>query len=121
MARVKNLVSWIQSLPLPWRRWRVVAQVAAVDEIPDQLPHKGAFLVSPRGGATWVVFDCPCRTGHRLVVNLDTARDPFWSIDSLKPMSIRPSIDDVTPQRRCHFVLRNGRIRWAAGGRKGAK
>ena len=121
MAPVRRAIAWWRSLPLPWRRWRVIARVGAGDEIPDRLPHNGAVLVGPPGCATWVVFDCPCRRGHRLIVNLNKSRCPFWSIYSLKPLSIRPSIDDITPQRRCHFVLRNGRIRWAARDRKGAK
>ncbi len=59
------------------------------------------------------VFDCPCRTGHRLMVNLDRTRHPFWRIESRRPLSIRPSIDDITSERRCHFIIRDGKLRWA--------
>ena len=47
------------------------------------------------------------------MVNLDRSRHPFWSVDSLKPLTVRPSIDDITPERRCHFFVRGGRISWA--------
>ena len=46
------------------------------------------------------------------MVNLDGARWPVWSVDALKPLSIRPSIDDITPAGRCHFNVRGGKIRW---------
>ena len=49
------------------------------------------------------------------MVNLDRARHPFWRIESQKPLSIRPSIDNITQERRCHFVIRDGKLRWAIG------
>ena len=118
MAGIKKLMAWWQSLVLPWRTWRIVGQVGAGDEVPDQLPDRGVVLVGESGRATWAAFDCPCRTGHRLMVNLDMARHPFWSVESLKPLSIRPSIDDITPERRCHFFVRRGRIHWASYNRR---
>ena len=51
------------------------------------------------------------------MVNLDKHRYPFWSIDSLRPLSVWPSIDSMSPSGRCHFVVRNGRIRWIANDR----
>lgn len=112
MARM-NLVRWWRSLALPWRRWRVVAHVTAGDEIPDRIPRRGVVLVGHATHATWAAFDCPCGRGHRLMLNLDSARSPRWRIVSLRPLSIRPSVDDVTSERRCHFVVRQGRIAWA--------
>ena len=107
------LTAWWQSLPLPWRKWRIVGKVSAGDEVPEHLPHRGVILVGPSESATWVVFDCPCRAGHRLLVNLDNTRHPSWRIESHKPLSIHPSIDDITPERRCHFIVRAGKIIWA--------
>lgn len=113
MARMKSLIVWWQSLPLPWRNWRIVGQVLAGDEVPEQLPYCGIVLVGPSENATWAVMDCPCRVGHRLMVNLDKTRYPFWTIESRTPLSIRPSIDNVTPVRRCHFTIRAGKTVWA--------
>lgn len=115
MVKLKGLFTRWQSLPLPWRSWRVIGQVDAADEVAERLPYRGVVLVGARNRATWAVFDCPCRMQHRLMVNLDSTRYPFWRIESRKPLSIRPSIDDITIQRRCHFTIRDGRIRWAIG------
>lgn len=93
MAGLKAMFVWWQSLPLPWRSWRVVGRVAAGDDVADRLPYRGVVLVGARNRETWAVFDCPCRMQHRPMVNLDSTRFPFWRIESRKPLSIRPSID----------------------------
>ena len=113
MAGMKNLIVCWRSLPFPWRRWRIVERVREADDVPERLPERGVVLVGPQESPTWAVFDCPCHTGHRLMVNLDRTRYPFWTIESRRQLSIRPSIDSVTTQRRCHFIMRRGRIRWA--------
>ena len=109
---MKRLVAWWQSLPFPWRKWRIVGQVAAGDEVPERLPFRGVVLVGAPASAAWAVFDCPCREMHRLMVNLDPARLPFWTIEARKPLSIYPSIDNVAPTRRCHFTIQDGKARW---------
>ncbi len=113
MAAVKALIVWWRSLPLPWRRWRIVDHVRAGDEVPDCLPHRAVVLVGPPASPAWAVFDCPCGTGHRLMVNLDRTRQPFWRIEDRHRLSIFPSIDNITPERRCHFIVRGGTITWA--------
>lgn len=111
MAGLKALFTWWDSLPLPWRSWRIVEQVEAPDEVATRLPYRGVVLVGER----WAVFDCACRARHRLMVNLDRTRYPFWRIESRNPLSIYPSIDDITTQRRCHFNIRDGKLSWAVG------
>ena len=112
MVSLKRLVDWWQALSLPWRSWRIVGRVLAGDEVPDQLPSRGVVLVGPQESANWLVFDCPCQGRHRLMVNLDMSRNPFWKIDCPKPLSIHPSVNNVTPDRSCHFFIRGGRVRW---------
>ena len=118
MAGMKKLRSWWRSLALQWRPWRIAGYVGVADEIPDQLPAKGVIVVGVEGNSTWAALDCPCNTGHRLMVNLDRYRCPVWTIDSITPLTIRPSIDDITSDRQCHFVVRRGRIRWAYAARR---
>lgn len=115
MAALGKITAWWRSLTFPWSPWRIVGHVYAGDEVPEQLPAKSIVLVGMPGKATWAAFDCPCRIGHRLMVNLDKSRSPYWSVACLKPLTIRPSIDDITAERRCHFFVRNGRINWAHG------
>lgn len=110
---MKKLLSLWRSLALLWRQWGIVGYVGSADEVPEELPLKGIILVGAEAKPTWAALDCPCRRGHRLMVNLDGSRRPAWAIDSIKPLTIRPSIDDITSDRRCHFVIRRGRIRWA--------
>jgi len=105
-----RLRHWI---PVPWRKWRVVLTVDAADAIPDHIPSRAAVVVKRDGTPTWVAFDCPCRRGHRVMVNLDPARRPTWALQSASPLTLSPSIDDHSGARRCHFFVKQGRIRWA--------
>jgi hypothetical protein len=108
---MSNGVRWWQWLPLPW--WRLVATVDAADEVPDRLPKRGAILVGSPAKPKWLAFDCPCRARHRVMVSLDSARRPRWSIRGAFVLSVSPSVDDRTLGTRCHYFIRNGRTVWA--------
>jgi hypothetical protein len=110
MARL-NLSRWPAGLPT--QRWRIVVQVEEADLIPDRLPRRGAALAGPRDAPKWLAFDCPCGTGHRLLINLDNRRRPAWRLVRTRPLTIRPSIDITQDGTRCHFIITDGKIRWA--------
>lgn len=97
---------------LPFWRWRVVGVVDDADLVPDQLPRHAAVVVGSPSFAKWIVFDCACGSGHRIMLNLDGGRRPSWRVTEAKPLSITPSID-FDGARRCHYFIRNGRIEWA--------
>jgi len=99
---------------LPFRRWHVAAIVTSADEVPAALPRNGAVLVFDAGLEKWVVFDCPCGRGHRIMLNTDRRRRPAWKVDlrSLDRLTIAPSIDAHTNGRRCHYFVRRGRVIW---------
>ena len=103
---------------LPTRRWRIEHTAAEVDEVPPEIPRRRAYLVTTATRKKWLVFDCPCRTGHRLMINLDQTRQPYWHIvlSRSKLITLSPSIDFRDEHRRCHYVVRRGRIMWADGG-----
>ena len=61
----------------------------------------------------WLAFDCPCRTGHRIIVPLDRAAKPRWSIIRENPLTVGPSFDSRMNRKNCHFFIRDGRIEWA--------
>jgi hypothetical protein len=109
MADVRK-ISWWQWLPL--FRWRLVAIVESADEVPNRLPRNGAVLVGPKNRPKWIVFDCPCRRGHRIMLNTDRARQPYWSTTVDGRLTIAPSVDSHHAMRRCHYFVRNGRIMW---------
>lgn len=97
---------------LPFFRWRIVAVVDAADNVPKRLPRNGAVLVGPRTRPKWIVFDCPCRGGHRVMLNTDRVRSPYWSTTIKGALTISPSVSYDHPARRCHYFVRNGRISW---------
>lgn len=97
---------------LPIFGWRIVGVVESADDIPQKLPRNGAVLVGSHTRPKWVVFDCPCKSGHRIMLNTDKARLPYWSIPVKDPLTITPSIDSFYSKRRCHYFIQNGRIQW---------
>lgn len=104
---------WWTWIPLPLARWRVVLEVENADEIPERLPPRGAALVGSVDAPKWVAFDCPCGDGHRIMLNLDQGRRPYWRATRLNPLSLHPSIDDRSVgHRRCHFLMLHGRVKW---------
>jgi len=114
-------ISWWDRVPLPWRRWRVVLEVDAADEIPHKLPRRTAVIVANSGQRTWIAFDCPCTLRHRLLINLEPTRRPFWTVSGAKRLTLGPSVDDITQTRRCHFWLRKGAIQWVHNNSEGPR
>ena len=86
--------------------------VAEADQLPDKIQPFGAVLVKSQTRAKWLAFDCPCGSGHRLVLNLDVDRRPCWTVASTAPLTVWPSVDVDTPLRRCHYVIRHGHVEW---------
>ncbi len=97
---------------LPFFPWRIVAIIDAADAIPSRLPRRGAVLVGSRSHPKWLAFDCPCRGGHRVMLNVDSSRSPHWSMSVDGLLTIGPSVDTRDSARRCHFFIRNGRLAW---------
>ena len=113
MANIMN-ISWWQWLP--FFGWRIIGIVDSADEIPQRLPRNGAVLVGQRTHPKWIAFDCPCREKHRILLNTDKARSPYWSITINEQLTISPSIDYHDSKKRCHFFVRKGRIIWTSEG-----
>lgn len=108
--------TWFNRLPLPWRHWRVTNVVDSAADVPERLPHRGAALVVyTNAGLGWLVFDCPCSGRHRVMLNLDQTRDAAWCVLELDPLTIVPSVDDMSGSTRCHYFIHAGRVIWARG------
>lgn len=99
---------------LPWRRWRVVATVEAADDVPEALPRRGAVLVGSAAYPKWLVFECPCRKEHRIMVSLDPRNRPCWRVSATRRLTVTPSIDAWRGGTRCHFFIRDGRTVWSS-------
>ena len=99
---------------LTFRAWRLEAMVPDMDEVPLTIrPHR-AYLVGTPSRHKWLVFDCPCGGGHRILLNLDASRLPVWTLQlsKTKVLSLCPSVNYHDQHRTCHYILSNGRIKW---------
>ena len=93
----------------------MVKVVSEADQIPPVLPRDGAVLVESASFRKWLAFDCPCGSGHRVLLNLDPGRWPSWRVNGLSPLTISPSVDETTTRRRCHYLIRRGHVIWMRG------
>jgi hypothetical protein len=83
------------------------------DDLPD-IPKAGEMaLAGTLDKPKWALLDCPCGRGHTILLPLQPAANPRWSLSvgkSGRP-TLSPSVDRVA-ERRCHFWLQDGRVRW---------
>lgn len=111
MGWLRTVIAVLSRIRHP-RRWRLAGEVLAADEIPSRISARRAILVGDLATPKWLALDCPCETGHRLMLNLDPARHPAWKLLAGDPLSLHPSVDAHGGPRRCHFFIRNGKISW---------
>lgn len=93
-------------------RIKKVIRVTDRAELPDDLNPRCIYVL----GATtpkWALLDCPCGRGHTVELNLANPARARWKVSANNAghPSIHPSID-YQGQPRCHYWLRDGRIRW---------
>lgn len=99
---------------LSFRPWRLEATVSDMDDVPLRIRPRRAYLVATPTRRKWLVFDCACGGGHRILLNLDPSRRPVWTLrlSRTKALTLHPSVDYRDELRACHYVLSNGRIEW---------
>lgn len=99
---------------LTFRPWRLEATVPDMDEVPLTIRPRRAYLVGTPSRPKWLVFDCACGGGHRILLNLDGSRRPVWTLElsRTKVLTLRPSVNYHDDRRNCHYILSNGRIAW---------
>lgn len=105
-----------------WRRRRVgaprideVEVYRSQSDLPESLSRHQLALVGSPQRPKWLAFECPCGEGHRLQVNLSAARSPSWRLVLAETgPSVFPSIDFDAAEQRCHFWIRDGRVRWSS-------
>lgn len=94
------------------RRWRITRTFRSVTDVPNRLRHARAVLVGTPNLPKWLIFNCPCMSGHRVMVALDPQQRPHWTIQRRNPLAISPSVDEYHDGKRCHYLIRQGRVRW---------
>lgn len=104
---IRRFLEWASG-----RKWRVTLRVNDMDDVPDMLGRRDIVLVAAPAFTKWIVFDCPCGTGHRIMLNADKSRKPRWEMRAEDPSAIFPSVDFQSPERRCHYVIAGGRTHW---------
>jgi len=95
------------------RRWKVTGTYYDIDDVPQVLKSREITIVATPHFVKWIIFDCPCRTGHRIMINADPSRKPAWDLRAKLPATIWPSVDFANHERRCHYSIINGRTHWA--------
>lgn len=97
---------------LYWRRRKADLTAISVGDIPERLPKRHGVITGTAEYPKWIVFDCPCERGHRVMLNLDPAHRPQWRIDQAYPLTLSPSVDERSLVGHCHYVVRKGRVTW---------
>jgi hypothetical protein len=46
------------------------------------------------------------------MLNLSTRRRPWWTIRTYTKLTLHPSIDAYHANRRCHFWIKRGTVKW---------
>lgn len=118
MSRPFRLTRWLR------RRWRSLQALASrpvtlrrevissVFDVPAELRKRTAVLVAKGDVEQWLIFDCPCPAGHRVMLNLDPTSRPTWHIVDRRRLTLRPSVDELTEHGRCHYFINKGKVIW---------
>jgi len=110
LARIWNsLVGWLDRTGL----WPVVYRGEHVDDLPDNLKRATVYIVGEDGYDWTAAMLCPGGCGKTLEMNLLPDAKPVWQVREQpnRIVTLHPSIWMKTGCA-CHFVLRNGRVRW---------
>lgn len=104
-----------------YRRWRLFRRrksfggvvVSGGLEDAHSLYRKNMLvLMSNNNTPKWLRFDCPCRCGAIVALNLMAKHSPRWSIthESDGTLTVSPSID----AKSCgsHYWIRRSRVEW---------
>ena len=95
-----------------WRQWKADIYRQSTADVPDLIRRRHAVIVGSTTRDKWLVFECPCRRGHQVMVNLDPGNFPRWRLISRIPLTLTPSIDERSHVGHCHYVVGNGKIHW---------
>jgi len=99
----------------PTLRLLLTGHVPHALDVPGRLDQGQVLLVGSKADRPdWLALQCPCDTGHQLLLNLSPSRRPLWVVtsDMGTTLHLRPSVDSLSPAGRCHFWVRDGAVSW---------
>lgn len=91
-------------------RYPSIRVVPELEDVPDRPHPRRVYLIGSRDRPKWVAFDCPCGHGHRIEINVGR-RSPWSAQIGAAGVTLSPSVDRLDG-RRCHFWMRDSRVRW---------
>jgi len=107
LVRVWDILLWWF---LPKRRWTW----QRLDDFPQLLRERIVYLIGEEEALWQAAFQCPCRCGAILQLNLLRDERPCWAVilPSSGSITIRPSVSKLTGCKS-HFLITRGQIIWA--------
>ncbi|APR51152.1 hypothetical protein CA223_18985 [Sphingomonas koreensis] len=86
---------------------------------PEELPPGTVVIVKDGRVEKWACLRCPGGCGEKLMLSLNQARRPRWSVslDWLCRPSITPSINQLNACG-CHFWIKDGAVEWCRDSRR---
>lgn len=92
------------------RRFRRVERVSRRSSLRSMDPNTIYMVGQPE---QWLMFTCPCSDTHEIALTIgDTGQ---WRLSGSRSRpTIHPSINATDVDRRCHYWLTAGQIRWCA-------
>lgn len=71
------------------------------------------FIVTPKKEPKWALFQCPCKCGHVITLNLSPKKVPKWRVYLEKDGSptLYPSIRQINGCLS-HFWIKQGKVYW---------
>lgn len=104
---------WWRRQRLTSARYKTIVYVARMSDAPELPDRRTAVIVGIPARPKWLLLSCPCGNAHRIALNLSTSRAPSWTLTGDEQLlTISPSIDSISAERRCHFWVRAGRVQW---------
>ena len=91
----------------------LVSKVMGRHPSPTDLPSGTLIVVKDGELEKWACLRCPGGCGEKLMLSLNAARRPRWTVTSdwLRRPSITPSINQLNACR-CHFWITSGVVHW---------